>query len=57
MEAIAFFLPRLDLFTQSGWLLTNRQGNVDMAWVIAQSVIYVGLLGVAALFDLKRKNF
>lgn len=57
LEAIAFFLPRLDLFTQCGWLLTNRQGNVDMAWVIAQSVIYVGLLGVAALFDLKRKNF
>ncbi len=56
-KAIAFFLPRLDMFTQSGWLLSNRQANIDMAWLIAQSAIYVALLSVAALFDLKRKNF
>ena len=57
LDGIAFFLPRLDLFTQTGWLLGRSQSNVDLRWLIAQSAIYVALLSLAALFDLKRKNF
>jgi ABC-type transport system involved in multi-copper enzyme maturation permease subunit len=57
LEAIAFFLPRLDLFTQTGWLLRGRQSNFDLSWLTAQSLIYVALLSVASLIDLKRKNF
>ena len=57
LDGIAFFLPRLDLFTQTGWLLGRSQSNVDLPWLIAQSAIYVALLSLAALFDLKRKNF
>ncbi len=56
LEVIAFFLPRLDLFTQTGWLLS--QGTpLNAPWLVAQSVIYVALLSFAALFDLRRKNF
>ena len=57
LDGIAFFLPRLDLFTQTGWLLGRSQANTDLPWLIAQSAIYVALLTLAALFDLKRKNF
>ena len=57
LDGIAFFLPRLDLFTQTGWLLGRSQSSVDLPWLIAQSAIYVALLSSAALFDLKRKNF
>ena len=57
LDGIAFFLPRLDLFTQTGWLLGRSQSNIDLPWLIAQSAIYVALLSLAALFDLKRKNF
>ncbi len=57
LDGIAFFLPRLDLFTQTGWLLSHREFNVDMPWLIAQSMIYIALLSMATLFDLRRKNF
>ena len=57
LDGIAFFLPRLDLFTQTGWLLGRGQSTIDLPWLIAQSAIYVALLSLAALFDLKRKNF
>ena len=57
LEGIAFFLPRLDLFTQTGWLLYRDQPAIDLPWLWLQSLVYVVLLGAAALFDLKRKNF
>ena len=57
LDGIAFFLPRLDLFTQTGWLLGRSQSNIDLPWLVVQSAIYVALLSLAALFDLKRKNF
>ncbi len=56
LDAIAFFLPRLDLFTQTGWLL-GAGTAINASWLVAQSVIYVALLSQAAMFDLKRKNF
>ncbi len=57
LDGIAFFLPRLDLFTQTGWLLHRDQPTVDLPWLTLQSLVYVVLLGAAALFDFKRKNF
>ncbi|MEO5861229.1 MAG: ABC transporter permease, partial [Burkholderiales bacterium] len=57
LDGIAFFLPRLDLFTQTGWLLHRDQPAVDLPWLTLQSLVYVVLLGAAALFDFKRKNF
>jgi ABC-type transport system involved in multi-copper enzyme maturation permease subunit len=57
LEGIAFFLPRLDLFTQTGWLLGRSAFDINMSYLVLQSAIYIALLSLAALFDLKRKNF
>ena len=57
LDGIAFFLPRLDLFTQTGWLLHRDQSSLDVPSLLLQSAVYVALLGAAALFDFQRKNF
>jgi ABC-type transport system involved in multi-copper enzyme maturation permease subunit len=57
LDGIAFFLPRLDLFTQTGWLLHRDLPAVNLPWLLLQSLVYVALLGAAAWFDLQRKNF
>lgn len=57
LDAIAFLLPRLDLFTRTEWLLANGTVNFNLRGLLAQSAIYVVLLSLAALFDLRRKNF
>jgi ABC-type Na+ efflux pump permease subunit len=57
LDVVAFFLPRLDLFTQTGWLLQREHAAINLPWLTLQCIVYVALLGAAALFDLKRKNF
>jgi ABC-type transport system involved in multi-copper enzyme maturation permease subunit len=56
VDGIAFILPSLDQFTLTGWLIYHTgQWNV-LGPIFAQTVIYVGLLVSAGLFDLYRKN-
>jgi hypothetical protein len=57
LDGIAFFLPRLDLFTQTGWLLHRDLPAVNLSWLLLQSLVYVALLSAATWFDLQRKNF
>lgn len=57
LDGIACFLPRLDLFTQTAWLLGRNLDESNVPWLMVQAAIYVALLSIAALFDLKRKNF
>ena len=57
LDSIAFVLPRLDLFTQTAWLLGRNASDGHLPWLIMQALVYVALLSIAALFDLKRKNF
>jgi len=56
IDGLAFVLPRLDLFTRSEWVIHTNGQVADLAPIVAQSLIYVALLGGAALFDLYRKN-
>ena len=57
IDFIAAILPRLDMFTQSAWLI-NAAGNWSMlATILLQSTIYIALLVAAAMFDLYRKNW
>ncbi len=57
LDAIAFALPRLDLFTQTAWLIYPSEHDVvKLGLLAAQSLIYTLLLGAAALFDFYRKN-
>jgi hypothetical protein len=57
LNAIALLLPRLDLFTQTSWLVNHIGGWADLPALALQTLIYVSLLVGAALFDLYRKNF
>jgi hypothetical protein len=54
LNAMAYVLPRLDSFTDTGWVVYGT--SAPLAWILLQSVIYTGLLACAALFDLYRKN-
>jgi len=55
-DALAFLLPRLDGFTQTGWLLEGVS-LPSLGLALGQTAIYVPLLLAAAMFDLYRRNF
>jgi ABC-type transport system involved in multi-copper enzyme maturation permease subunit len=54
---IALLLPALDRMTQTAWLLESAPDAETLARILAQTAIYLVLIGAAALFDLYRKNF
>ena len=56
-DALAVALPRLDAFTQTAWLANDAGAQPAFLNILLQTVIYVGLLLAAAMFDLYRKNF
>ncbi|MEO8628418.1 MAG: ABC transporter permease [Betaproteobacteria bacterium] len=55
VDALAWSLPNLDQFTATTWLVDGSTPSA-LATVAAQTCIYAGLLLVAGLFDLYRKN-
>lgn len=57
VDAIALLLPRLDQFTQAGWLLYDTGSVHALAHIAAQTAIYLLLLAAAAAFDLHRREF
>ncbi|MGH8119105.1 MAG: ABC transporter permease, partial [Gammaproteobacteria bacterium] len=57
LDVIASLLPDLDAYTQTAWLIYGSGGARDLAHIAVQTLIYVGLLSAAALFDLYRRNF
>jgi ABC-type transport system involved in multi-copper enzyme maturation permease subunit len=55
LDGVAFVLPDLHEFTRSDWLA--RGGGPDsLAAILGQALIFVALLGSAAIFDLYRKE-
>jgi len=56
INAIAFLLPDLNLFTRSDWLVYGT-GVDNLIPVFIQTVIYLTLLIAAGLFDMYRKEF
>lgn len=56
VDALAFLLPNLNEFSRSAWLLYPVSA-MELAPVLAQTLVYVTLLSGIALFDLYRKNF
>jgi hypothetical protein len=56
VDALAFLLPELDRFTSSEWLIYHTGGWQDLLPVVGQTIIYVGLICGAAMFDLYRKS-
>lgn len=55
IDAIAFLLPDLNLFTRSEWLVYGADIN-NLGPVFIQTLIYMVLLVSAGLFDLYRKE-
>lgn len=56
LDGIAYFLPRLDQFTQAGWLAHGAGRFGDLLPLAAQGGLFIALVVSAALFDLHRKN-
>ena len=56
LDLVAVFLPGLDGFTRTDWLVYGG-GLQELPAVVVQTILYVGLLAAAALFDLYRRNF
>ena len=57
VDGLAYLLPDLGKFAHSDWLIYQTASGAEIALVLAQTGIYVGLLIAAGLFDLYRKNF
>ena len=57
MLMISIVVPRLDLLTQSSWLIYGVQGTVNLTFVLTQGLVFYGLIFFAALIDFKRKQF
>jgi ABC-type transport system involved in multi-copper enzyme maturation permease subunit len=57
IRAISYLMPRLDLYTQTGWLLQPVTALPELGGLALQTVAYVVVLAGAATVDLYRKNF
>jgi len=56
MQFISLIIPRLDLMTQTSWLVYGA-GNIGLTFICAQGIIFSALLVTAALVDLVRRQF
>lgn len=56
IDVLALLLPRLDAFTRTDWLLYATGDWQALVNVVAQTIIYVGLLASCALCDFYRRN-
>jgi hypothetical protein len=56
-DAIALAVPRLDLFCQTRWLIYGPLPQESLAIFVAQTAIFVPLLALAGIYDLRRKQF
>ncbi len=57
VQVLSHLMPGLATFTQAGWLVDAAIGASVLGPIVTQSVIYVALLGAAAMFDFYRQNF
>lgn len=53
----SIFIPRLDLFAKSSWLVYGIQKQHDMWLIFVQSAVFIPLLLCVAFYDFKRKQF
>lgn len=56
IKLLAALLPDLSQFTLTDWLIYETGSLTDLLMIVAQTVIYCGLLLAATLFDVTRKN-
>lgn len=56
-QAVSTLFPRLDLMTQTSWLLYGVDGIKDYIFILTQTVLFVVLILVATLVDLRKRQF
>lgn len=57
MEKLAIFVPRLDFFAKTEWLVYGVDSAMEVAHFALQGAIFIPLLVVAAIIDFRRKQF
>lgn len=57
LQFISTIVPRLDFFTKSQWLIYSIDSSRDWQLFVAQALIFVPLLLLAAIADFRRKQF
>lgn len=57
MEHLAIFVPRLDFFGKTEWLIYGMEDVADMHRFTLQAVIFIPLLLAATIIDFRRKQF
>lgn len=57
MEGVSMLMPRLDLMTQTSWLVYGMPENIGYPFLILQGFIYGGLIVWAAYIDLRFRQF
>lgn len=55
LDLIGIFLPRLDYFAQSGWLVSASPSGSDVVSFLVEFILFVILFSVVGIIDLKRK--
>jgi hypothetical protein len=56
LDAVLLFVPRLDLFAQTQWLVYGP-GQIELAYLGLQLALFLALVLAAASYDLGRKQF
>jgi hypothetical protein len=57
LDALGLIIPRLDLMTQSNWLVYGFDDSRFIPLVLTQAAVFIALALCAAAFDLGRKEF
>lgn len=57
LKILSAVFPRLDLFSQSSWLIYDIKDFTSLKIIALQSVIYIPLMIFMAFHDFKRKQF
>ena len=57
LKLISIFLPRLDLFAKSKWLIYQEVDLKVFYLISAQSIIYISLILIMSLLDFKKRQF
>lgn len=56
-QVISTIIPRLDLMTQTGWLVYGVTEFKDIIFIAIQAVFFLLLVLIATLIDLRRRQF
>lgn len=57
MDKLAIFVPRLDFFAKTEWLVYGMESQQELYLLLLQAAIFIPLLLTAAIIDFRKKQF